>query len=365
VTGLVKKLTARVEKLQGSAARLTMRIPPSGQRMLAKALGFDNQFPNLDPHLQLLIAVRQRMGGGGLIGTNPEQSRRRFRKEMLSIVSKPTPVASVTEWIIPSDSYNIPVRHYIPKLTGRATNNTDKRPLLVFFHGGGFVVGDLDTHDEPCRLFCQVAQIHVLSIAYRLAPEHPAPTAVEDCLAALKWAHAHAVDLNIDPTKIAVGGDSAGGNLAAVVSQLAAGQPYAPAVQLFLYPGVDFAKKYPSHTTYGQGLFLDQSDIDNAKLSYTANNHDRHLDPRISPLYGNLAGLASTLLVTAEFDMLRDEGELYAIKLREAGTACIGHRALGQGHGFISMTTINHGAMKETQKIAHKLRALLDGKIIH
>ncbi|MBC7751751.1 MAG: alpha/beta hydrolase [Candidatus Saccharibacteria bacterium] len=359
MTGLVNNLTAPFEKLQGVAARLTMRIPPLGQRMLAKALGFDNQFPNLDPHLQLLIAARNRIGGGSLIGSSPEQSRRQFRKEMLSIVSKPTPVASVDEWFIPTDSFNIPVRHYIPKLTGHTKNDLEKRPLLIFFHGGGFVVGDLDTHDEPCRLFCQVAQVHVLSIAYRLAPEHPAPTAVEDCLAALIWAHAHAADLNIDPNKIAVGGDSAGGNLAAVVSQLAVGQSYAPAVQLLLYPGIDFANKYPSHTHYGQGLFLDQSDIDNAKLSYTANNHDLHLDPRISPLYGNLAGLASTLLVTAEFDVLRDEGELYAVKLREAGTACIGHRVLGQGHGFINMTTINHGAMNATLKIAQELKAML------
>jgi acetyl esterase len=363
VAGLVNHLTARVEKLKGSAARLTTHLPPFSQRAIAKALGFNQDFTNLDSHLQLLLAVRDRIDGGDLIGKNPEQSRQHFLKEMTSIVNKPTSVATVENFEILTTSANLPVRHYTPKLATQTKANGDKLPLLIFYHGGGFVIGDLDTHDEPCRFLCQHAQVQVLSIAYRLAPEHPAPAAIDDCLAALKWAYEHAEDLNIDPTKIAVGGDSAGGNLAAVISQLAVGKPYAPAAQLLFYPGIDFVNKYPSHSAYGHSLFLDQSDIDHAKSAYLANNQLLLSDPRVSPLFGNLAGLPSALLVTAEFDALRDEGELYAVKLREAGTHCIAHRVLGQGHGFINITSINRAAFDATQKIALELRAMLDERV--
>lgn len=363
MTRVIKNLTARAEKLQGTAARLTMRLPSFSQRALAKALGFNENFKSLDAHLQMLIVARNLIGGGSLIGQNPEKSRRHFRKEMASIISKPTPVESVTNWEIPVNLAKLAVRHYTPKLIGFDKASGKKLPLLVFFHGGGFVVGDLDTHDEPCRLFCQHAQVQVLSIAYRLAPEHPAPTAVEDCLEALKWAYKHADDLNIDRTKIAVGGDSAGGNLAAVVSQLSVGQPYAPAAQLLIYPVVDLVNKYPSHAAYGNGLFLDQSDMDHAKLAYLGGSQVMFSDPRVSPLLGNLAGLPPALLVTAELDTLRDEGEMYAVKMREAGSHCIAHRVLGQGHGFINITSINRAALQHTRQMAYDFRALLDGKL--
>lgn len=363
MTGIIEKLTAKAEKLQGAAARLTMKLPPFSQRALAKALGFDQKFASLDPHLQILIIARDHMGAGALIGQDPAKSRRHFRKEMASILNKPTAVANVTDWEIPTNLAKLPVRHYTPKLTNQAKKDGKKLPLLVFFHGGGFVVGDLDTHDEACRVLCQHAQVQVLSIAYRLAPEHPAPTAVDDCLEALKWAYAHAEDLNVDATKIAVGGDSAGGNLSAVVSQLAAGKPYAPAAQLLIYPVVDLENTYPSHAAYGKGLFLNQSDMDNAKLSYVGKSNLSFSDPRVSPLFGNLAGLPPALLVTAELDTLRDEGETYAVKLRDAGTHCIAHRVLGQGHGFINITPINRAALDATQKIAQDFRALLDGHL--
>ena len=357
---LVKNLTARIEKLQGSAARLTMRIPPFGQRILAKALGFDDQFSALDSHLQILIAARSHMNGGGLIGANPEKSRKHFRKEMSSIMDKPTTVERVSDLEIPARSGNLAVRHYIPRVFGQ---NTKPLPLLVFFHGGGFVVGDLDTHDEPCRLLCQHAQVQVLSITYRLAPEHPAPAAPNDCLDALKWAHKNAKQLGADPTRIAVGGDSAGGNLSAVVSQLAAGKTYAPAAQLLIYPVVDLERVYPSHSAYGKGLFLDQTDMDNAKVAYLGGTRVKRTDPRVSPIFGQLEGLAPALLITAELDTLRDEGELYAVKLREAGTHCDAYRVEGQGHGFINITPINRAAYDATVKIAHDFKALLDSLV--
>ncbi|MBC7751752.1 MAG: alpha/beta hydrolase [Candidatus Saccharibacteria bacterium] len=357
MTGIINNLKTRAEKLQGSAARLTMRLPPVGQRALAKVLGFDDQFSKLDSHLQVLIAIRNRMAGGALIGPNPEKSRKHFRKEMASIIDQPTTVERISNLEISVRSGNISARHYIPRVFGQ---NNKPLPLLVFFHGGGFVVGDLDTHDEPCRLLCQHAQVQVLSVAYRLAPEQSAPAASNDCLDALKWAHKNAAALGVDPTKIAVGGDSAGGNLSAVVSQLAAGKPYAPAAQLLIYPVVDLDGTYPSHRAYGKGLFLNQTDMDNAKLAYVSDGKLKLTDPRVSPLFGKLEGLAPALLVTAELDTLRDEGETYAVKLRESGTPCDAYRVEGQGHGFINITPINRAAYDATIKIAHNFRVLLD-----
>jgi acetyl esterase len=357
VNGIINKLKTRAEKIQGNAARLTMQIPPFGQRALAKVLGFDDQFSKLDSHLQVLVALRNRMGAGALIGSNPERSRKHFRKEMIALIDQPTTVERVSNQEIPVRSGNIAVRHYIPRVFGQ---NNKPLPLLVYFHGGGFVVGDLDSYDEACRILCQHAQVHVLSVAYRLAPENPAPAASNDCLDALKWAHKNATKMGVDPTKIAVGGDSAGGNLSAVISQLAAGKPYAPAAQLLIYPVVDLEGTYPSHRAYGKGLFLNQSDMDNAKNAYVSAGKLKFTDPRVSPLFGKLEGLAPALLVTAELDTLRDEGELYAVKLREAGTHCDAYRVEGQGHGFICITPINRAAHDATVKIAHDFRVLLD-----
>ncbi len=356
---LINKVIERAEKLQGTTARLTARLPAFSQRALARVLGFDSQHPNLDAHLQMLLAVRGLINNADLIGNNPEKSRRHFRKEMASIVGTPTPVSSTKDFTIPSRSGELTVRHYIPA----GNNGAQPLPLLVFFHGGGFVVGDIDTHDEPCRLFCKESNVHVLSIDYRLAPEHPAPAAIEDCVDALKWAYEHAKELGVDASKIAVGGDSAGGNISTVVNQETVGKPYAPAAQLLIYPVVDLLHHYPTHDTYGSGLFLSRTDMDNAKESYLRNSKYSLKDALVTPMAGNLAGLAPALLVTAELDTLRDEGEMYAVRLNEVGSHCVAYRVEGQGHGFINMTTINKAAYKATVKMAKDFRALLDGKI--
>lgn len=362
MAGLIKTLTARAEKLQGTAARLTMHIPPLGQRTIAKTLGFNDEFSRLDSHLQLILTIRNMMGRGALLGSDIEKSRRHFQKDMTALVGKPTPVASVTNWDIEHGLVKNAVRFYTPTFNKKSKKDNKPLPLLVFIHGGGFMIGDLDTHDEVCRMLCQHGQFNVLSVTYRLAPEHPAPSGVEDCLHALQWAYEHAADLNVDPHKIAVGGDSAGGNLSAVVSQLTKGKPYAPVAQLLIYPVVDFVNKYPSHKTYGKGLFLDQTDMDNASHNYLAQSLLELSDPRVSPLFGPLNDLAPALLVTAELDVLRDEGELYATKLREAGTHCDAYRVEGQGHGFANITSINRTAYQALVKISRDFRALIDSQ---
>jgi acetyl esterase len=352
----IRSLIARAEKLQGTTVRATMRMPAFTQRRIAKRFGFNPAHAELDPHLQMLLVLRDLVGNPELLSGNADKSRRHFRRDMASLISKPTAVGSVKELSIPTRAGQQPARLYAPKL---ATAGNAPLPLLLFIHGGGFMIGDLDTIDEACRVLCQNAGVRVLSISYRLSPEHPAPAAVEDCLDALQWAHANAAKLGADPRKIVVGGDSAGGNLSAVLSQQSKGLPYAPAAQLLIYPVVDQLNDYPSHVKYGNGLFLNKTDMNQAKKFYVLSGNVSLKDPLVSPLFGDLTDLPPAILITAGLDALRDEGELYAVKLREAGSPCHAYRVEGQGHGFINITPINKAAFEHTVKIAHELKALL------
>ncbi|HEY3512402.1 alpha/beta hydrolase [Kribbella sp. NPDC051137] len=209
------------------------------------------------------------------------------------------------------------------------------RGLLVFFHGGGWVVGDLDTHDAVCRSIAAEAGIRVLSVDYRLAPEAPAPTAAEDAIAAFTWAVDHAEDLGVDPALVAVGGDSAGGNLAAVVAQQTVLRNLPrPALQVLLYPGVDLVARRPSRDLFSEGFILTEEDIIWYRDMYTPDPTLRP-DPIVSPLRAeDLTGLPPTYLTTAGFDPLRDEGREYAQALQTAGNQLthIHHPTLPHGH---------------------------------
>jgi acetyl esterase len=355
------RMQAKLEKIKGSFLRLSMQIPQSSQRAIAKSLGFNQEkFPDLDPHIQMLLSLRKWLSAENESNSTPETARIHFRRDM-SAIAKPTPVAFVKDWSIPSRSgHQLSVRHYTPILDNSVDNHQEKLPLLVYFHGGSFIVGDVDTHDDPCRLLCQFGQMQVLSVSYRCMPDHPSPAGIEDCFDTLKWAYTHVLDLGADPKKIAVGGDSAGGNLAAVVSQLAVGTAYAPAAQLMIYPILDLVNEYPSHQNFGHGLFLSRVDLEAAKNLHLSCSLLPFSDPRVSPILGNLKGLPPALMITAAFDSLRDEGETYAIKMREAGSHCIGYRVEGQGHGFVSMAVINQAAYDATLSIARDFRKLLD-----
>lgn len=353
---------SRLDKLKGVALRLSMKLPAASHRAIAKSLGFNHaRYPALDPHIQVLLSIRKYMTAANEgPKPHPELSRYIFRRDMAAIAN-PIPVATVKDWEIPSRAGKLSVRHYMPILDDDIATLCEPLPLLVFFHGGSFIVGDIDTHDDPCRLLCQHGQMQVLSVSYRLMPDHPSPAAIEDCLDTLKWAYEHINELGADPTKIAVGGDSAGGNLAAVVSQLAVGTSYAPAAQLLIYPSLDLVNEYPSHHAFGEGLFLSRVDVEYAKELHLSGSLLPFTDPRVSPMFGDLTGLPPALIVTAAFDSLRDEGEMYAIKMRESGSHCTAYRVEGQGHGFVSMATINQAAFKATRRIAKDFRELLDG----
>lgn len=351
----IRRQVARVGgKARGDAARLVARLPAPVQLRLARALGYRYDYAGLDPHIRLLLAFRQLEGSGSLVTRDAVKSRRHFRREMLSIAGKPTPVASTRNFNIPGPAGNtLAVRHYQPEQGQGA-------PLLVFYHGGGFVVGDLDTHDEACRLLCKYGRMQVLSVDYRLAPEYPAPAAVEDCMAALKWAKAHAVELGADPARVCVGGDSAGGNLSAVVSQQTKGTADAPAAQLLFYPVVDLINEYQSRQAFTQGLFLSDMDIEEANHAYVGLSELTLENPLVTPILGDMTNLPPALVVSAAYDVLCDEGEAYAQRMQDMGNRVILKRIDNHGHGFINVTSLNPSAKQTTIGIAQDFRALLD-----
>jgi acetyl esterase len=211
-------------------------------------------------------------------------------------------------------------------------------PGLIFFHGGGFVIGDLDTHDDLCRVLANQSGCRVVSVDYRLAPECCFPAAIEDCYSATKYVSAHAADFGIRADQLAVGGDSAGGNLAAVVSQMAKTDGPKIAFQLLIYPVTQLGQpEMPSMKENAKGYFLERESMDWFTRMYCPDPAHRS-DPRLSPLLAkDLSGLPPAYVVTAGFDPLRDEGKAYADKLAEAGVPVTHVNYPGMIHGFFSM----------------------------
>jgi acetyl esterase len=227
-------------------------------------------------------------------------------------------------------------------------------PLLVFLHGGGFIFGDLDSHDAACRFLAERSGVRVLSVDYRLAPEAPFPAAYDDAVAAFDWAVDHADALSADPVRIGVGGDSAGGNLAAAVALHARERC---AFQLLIYPVTTAVAETASRDTFATGFYLTSTFIDAAARSYAVPDPK---DPRMAVLHADVPdGIAPAYVATAGFDPLRDEGELYAQRLRDAGVKVELKRYAGQIHGFLNVLGAGHSAKAAVTEIAGVLRASL------
>ncbi len=305
----------------------------------------------LDPHVQLLRSIRLRHNVPGLVEPAVAAGRARYRRETAAFRGPMTKVASVRDLEIVTAAGGLRVRHYAPD--DAATH------LTVYLHGGGFVIGDLDTHDEPCRILCRYAGVHVLSVEYRLAPEHPYPAALEDAAAALSWAQVNAAALGVDPRNVSIGGDSAGANLSAVISCITAPEE-APQAQLLIYPPTDGVTPRRSHELFGEGFFLSRKDRA-AFGRYYAEGAPRADRARLSPLLASdLSNLPPAIVVTAGFDILRDEGEAYAQALAAAGTMTRPQKYPSLGHGFIHMTGVCPAARRATLAIAREWRTLLD-----
>jgi acetyl esterase len=279
------------------------------------------------------------------------EQRRRLALQSRPLGWRPPLPLTVSDHRAPGPAGDVPVRLYVP------ASAPTPGPLLVYYHGGGWVQGSIETHDAGCRLLAHLSGVRVLSVDYRLAPEHPYPAAVDDALAAYAWAAgAGAATLGADPARLAVGGDSAGGNLAAVVALAARDDERLPgaAFQLLLYPVCDVAAKTDSYTSFSAGYLLTEDGMDWFVAQYLP-DPARRTEPQASPLRApSLAGLPPAYVATCLPDVLRDEGETYAARLREAGVAVASQRH-DQVHGFVNTSVIRSSRLALAQ-IAGALR---------
>ena len=287
----------------------------------------------VDPQIAAILELLASSGAPSLASGTPEQARAAFRFTTVDMRDPATlvGVASIDNQQIPGPAGSIPVRIYRPAAEGAV-------PTIVFFHGGGFVIGDLDTHDDHGRLLCRDVNAVVVSVDYRLAPEHKFPAGFEDCYAATRWAADNIASLGGDRARLAVAGDSAGGNLAAAVALAAREQGPSIAAQLLIYPGVDFTDDdtHASRIENAEGYFLTADDMVWFREHYITEEHVQ--DPRASVLHAeDLSGVAPAVIGVGEFDPLRDEGEAYAKKLSGAGVEVLLHRFDGMVHGFYGM----------------------------
>lgn len=283
---------------------------------------------------------------------SPQQARARIRAGAAAAAGPKLQLAAVEDLNVKGPAGPIPARFYEPLCIG-----IEGRPLIVYFHGGGWTIGDLDTCDSVCRFLAANVPATVLSVAYRLAPEHPFPAAIDDALAAFRWASTESARLGVDPSRIAVAGDSAGGNLAAAVSLLARddGGP-SPAMQALIYPITDAVGGQQSRDTYAKGFLLSKADMDWFEGHYLPPGVD-HADPRVSVLRADdLAGLPPAYMATAGFDPLRDEGEAYAARMQEAGVTVALRRHPGLIHGFANMTAVSPTARAAMFELAGAVR---------
>ncbi len=288
----------------------------------------------LDTQVAALLAqLSSNPDAPGLADVPPEGGRAMFRAMGAMLDAKDVPIGKIENRKIPGPAGEIPVRIYTPVNAGAGT-----LACLVYYHGGGWVIGDLDTHEGACRLLANDSGCRVVSVDYRLAPEHVFPAAPDDCYAAVKWVAANAAQIGIDPKRIAVGGDSAGGNLSAVVCQMArdAGGP-AIAFQLLIYPATDMALQTPARKENAVGYFLEEKTMNYFYDLYVPKGTDEN-DPRLSPLrVKSFAGLPPAYVITAQYDVLRDEGRLYAEKLQAAGVKVKLVNYETMIHGFFTM----------------------------
>jgi acetyl esterase len=266
------------------------------------------------------------------------------------------PVGEVRDLTVPGGDGPIGARLYTPHgLVGGAM-----APLLVFMHGGGFVYGDLASHDATCRLLAERSAVRVLALDYRLAPEHRFPAAVDDCWTAYQWVAEHHDELHADPDRIAVGGDSAGGSLAAVVALKAAESGVPCAFQLLVYPVTNMVERSESRRMFGAGFYLTEEFIDLATESYLMSQADAH-DPQVSVALSEKIpeGLAPAYVVTAGFDPLRDEGEAWARRLADSGVDVTLKRFPGLIHGFVNVVGVGRSSRAAVAEIAAQLKGAL------
>jgi acetyl esterase len=309
----------------------------------------------LDPRAKRFLDTLAAMNPPGALSLSVAE-RRGALAHLLSFCGQPEEVGAIAQLTLPGPGGALALRTYEP----RGARSGEPLPGLIYFHGGGLVAGSLDTHDPICRSLANASGCRVLSLDYRLAPEHPFPAALEDGCAATAWIAAHAPALGIDPQRLGVGGDSAGATLAAVVCQAVSRAQQAPlAFQFLLCPITDFAAESASRRAFAHGYLVDHETLEH-DLKYYLPSHIERADPRVSPLRAvSVAGLPPTAVHTAEFDPLRDEGQAYAEKLAAAGIPTIYRCHPGMIHLFYGMRGLLAYAGVAFELIGADIRRLL------
>ncbi len=354
LTELVQKLALKIPTpLVAGGAKLLFGLPVSVKQRLGTPQTVEGNELDLDSQITLLMLKAQ--GVDGLAGVrNVEHSRASMRMLSAAVGAGTAPSVGARGLMVDGAAGPLPARLYTP--AGLEAGS----PLVVFFHGGGFVLGDLDTHDAPCRYIAERAGVRVLAVDYRLAPETIFPAAADDAGAATTWALEHADQLGADPARVAVSGDSAGGNLAAVAArELALAGGAQPAFSLLFYPvtGADPANR--SRDTFASGYFLTKDDIEWFRLQYTP-EPGQDTDPKFDIRHADgLAGIGRTHVVVAGFDPLRDEGAAYAQRLRDAGVDATTQLAPGALHGFLNMVGVSADARVDVDAALDVLTAVL------
>jgi len=342
-------LAAADQRLKALTLRAALGLPEGAQRRLAgRRVTLDGQTLATDTQLMLRL---EKLVREPTTESLPVAEGRRLLVKHTAIAGGAQPIGAVRDLPVG----DLAGRLYVPSkalLSG---------PLLLFFHGGGWVYGDLDSHDPTCRFLAERSGVRVLAVDYRLAPEHPFPAAYDDAIAAYRWVLEHAADLGGDPRRLAVGGDSAGGNLAAVVAMLAAREGLPLALQLLVYPGTDASARTESKRLFGHDLYLTEGFMDQVMDWYVPDRAER-ADPRVSPLLDEVPpGLAPAYIATAGFDPLRDEGEAYARKLADAGVTVELRRFADQIHGFLSVVGVGRTSRAASAEVAAALARGVEG----
>jgi acetyl esterase len=306
----------------------------------------------LDPQIEVVLDLVRKANAPELWKLTPDQAREQYRLRVDKLKVKES-IHRSNDRSIPGDGGVIAIRIYHP----RENNKGELLPVLVWYHGGGFVIGDLDTHDSACRMLANSADCLVVSVDYRLAPEYKFPCAVDDCAAALKWISQHAEEIGGDAARIAVGGDSAGANLATAVAIMARNAGYPKIVfQLLIYPCVAPEPDTPSHKKFAEGFVLTRNTITWFYKHYLRSARDVS-DFRFAPLVADdLSSLPPSLVLVAGYDPLRDEGVQYAQRLIEAGNRVRLANYEGMIHGFFLMGGAVDAAKRAVTESAAMLR---------
>ncbi len=341
-------------RVESTLLRLVLGLSPRVQRaLIRKPIVVDGL--TLAPELQLMLRL-EKIARVPAAETLPlAEARDELRRQQLMAGGR-QPVGALRDLKVDGAEGPMLARLYTP--TERL--GADPAPTMLFIHGGGWMYGDLESHDPACRFIAENSGVQVLAIDYRLAPEHKFPAAVEDCQAAYRWLVEHADEVNADPDRLAVGGDSAGGTLSASTAVYAAEQGLPLAFQLLIYPGADFVDRTRSRKLFGEGFVLTEVFMTGAEEAYFAEGADKSVpDASVIRRVEFHEDIAPAHVVTAGFDPLRDEGEAYAELLRENGVEVDVKRYPSMIHGFLHLVGVGHEGPAYNLEIAQRLRRAL------